>query len=38
MTHMTKTIDHHGVDVAVIDDGRIVSLAGSFGFDHPAAP
>lgn len=27
-----------GLDVAVIDDGRIVHLAGFFGYDQPAAP
>lgn len=27
-----------GLDVAVINDGRIAHLAGFFGYDHPAAP
>ncbi len=27
-----------GLDVAVIDDGRIVHLAGFFGYEQPAAP
>jgi len=26
-----------GLDVAVIDDGRIVRLAGFFGYDQPSA-